>query len=135
MWEMSCLTRRILLNYLNRQFTSIHLDAGRSHLLFANNPLNPFRLYLSVPLPPVFFLSDRTLTLAFLYDIVSLFPGEAGGATHQQPSIDSISGAARRNVTYTLEIVQIASCPWQRRQWERGERRDKKHQFLPHIPW
>lgn len=103
---------RMLLNYLNSRSQLRELLEE----LLCCLPITP-KTCQNISLFPfvscVLSLSDRTLRLAFLYDIVSLFPGEVGGggAAHQQLSIDSISGAARRKATDAVEIVQNAPHP------------------------
>lgn len=89
--------KNILFNQKNiselpQQPKSIQLDAGGSNLLFANNPKN-LSDYISLSLCLLcsfsLSLSDRTLRLAFLYDIVSLIPGELwGGGSGPSAAID-----------------------------------------------
>lgn len=85
---------RMLLNYLNSRSQLRELLEE----LLCCLPITP-KTCQNISLFPfvscVLSLSDRTLRLAFLYDIVSLFPGEVGGGERPISNYRSIQSAAQ----------------------------------------
>lgn len=129
---------RMLLNYLNSQSQLSELLEE----LLCCLPITP-KACQNISLFPfvscALSLSDRTLRLAFLYDIVSLFPGEVGGGgSGPSATIDrfnqrrSTQKSDRRSGDRSERFSPVTAETMRRC----GEKRDiKKHQLRCRTLW